>query len=222
MLSNKIPLISRFKKFGGEFIPDIFEYLKEHIEKNPNTTISLGCDSVQRNRKTLFAITLMVYNTDVKNGAHVVFFRDNQIKIRDNQERLQREALIVHEIAEIVNEELSKFYKRKDLTDIERRKYKFHVEKCNGLNQQVSQFDEDSFIKNMNLTEQDKNFEYKLIDLHLDFNPVEGTKDKKGNAKNRSNLSYKAYVPWLRGMGYRVWVKPLSFASTSAADLLLK
>jgi predicted RNase H-related nuclease YkuK (DUF458 family) len=222
MLSNKIPLKSRFKKFGGEFIPDIFEYLKEHIEKNPNTTISLGCDSVQRNRKTLFAITLMVYNTDVKNGAHVVFFRDNQIKIRDNQERLQREALIVHEIAEILNEELSKFYKRKDLTDIERRKYKYHLEKCLGKFDYVNIIDEDNVIKNINLTDNERQIEFNSIDLHLDFNPSEGKIDKKGYSQNKSNTTYKSFVPWLRSLGYRVWVKPLSFASTSAADLLLK
>jgi predicted RNase H-related nuclease YkuK (DUF458 family) len=222
MLSNKIPLKSRFKKFGGEFIPDIFEYLKEHIEKNPNTTISLGCDSVQRNRKTLFAITLMVYNTDVKNGAHVVFFRDNQIKIRDNQERLQREALIVHEIAEILNEELSKFYKRKDLTDIERRKYKYHLEKCLGKFDYVNIIDEDNVIKNINLTDNERQIEFNSIDLHLDFNPSEGKIDKKGYSQNKSNSTYKSFVPWLRSLGYRVWVKPLSFASTGAADLLLK
>jgi len=215
-------LKSRFKKFGGEFIPDIFEYLKEHIEKNPNTTISLGCDSVQRNRKTLFAITLMVYNADIKNGAHVVFFRDNQIKIRDNQERLQKEALIVHEIAEILNEELSKFYKRKDLTDIERRKYKYHLEKCLGKFDYVNIIDEDNIIKNISLTDNEKNIEFNSIDLHLDFNPSEGKIDKKGYSQNKSNSTYKSFVPWLRSLGYRVWVKPLSHASSSAADLLLK
>jgi predicted RNase H-related nuclease YkuK (DUF458 family) len=212
----------RFKKFGGEFIPDIIEYLKKYIDSEPNVTISLGCDSVQKRRKTIYAITIMIYNTDYRNGAHVVFFRENINKVRDNFERLHKEAQYVHEIGEFLQKELEPFYKRTDLTFLERKRYKFHVEKCNGLNQQVSEFDEDSFIKHMNLTEQDKNFEYKLIDLHLDFNPVEGTKDKKGNAKNRSNLSYKTYVPWLRGMGYRVWAKPLSYAATSAADLLLQ
>ena len=212
----------RFKKFGGEFIPDIIEYLKKYIDSEPNVTISLGCDSVQKRRKTIYAITIMIYNTDYRNGAHVVFFRENINKVRDNFERLHKEAQYVHEIGEFLQKELEPFYKRTDLTLLERKRYKFHVEKCNGLNQQVSQFDEDSFIKHLNLTEQDKNFEYKLIDLHLDFNPVEGIKDKKGNAKNRSNLSYKTYVPWLRGMGYRVWAKPLSYAATSAADLLLQ
>jgi len=212
----------RFKKFGGQYIPDIIEYLKEYITQEPNVTISLGCDSVQKRRKTIYAITIMLYNTDIKNGAHVVFFRENITKVRDNFERLHKEAQYVHEIGEFLQKELEGFYVRKDLTEIERKRYKFHVAKCNGEFSHVSCFDEDVVTKNINLTSADKVFEFKLIDLHLDFNPVEGSVDKKGQAKNRSNLSYKTYAPWLRAMGYRVWAKPNATASTSAADLLLQ
>lgn len=212
----------RFKKFGGEFIPDIIEYLKDYIKQEPNVTISLGCDSVQKRRKTIYAITIMLYNTDIKNGAHVVFFRENINKVRDNFERLHKEAQFVHEIGEFLQKELEGFYVRKDLTEIERKRYKFHVAKCNGDFSHVSSFDEDTVTKNINLTPVDKMFEFKLIDLHLDFNPVEGNVDKKGHAKNRSNLSYKTYVPWLRGMGYRVFAKPVAYGATSAADLLLQ
>jgi len=81
----------RFKKFGGEFIPDIIEYLKEYINQEPNVTISLGCDSVQKRRKTIYAITIMLYNTDIKNGAHVIFLRLNINKVRNNVERLHKE-----------------------------------------------------------------------------------------------------------------------------------
>jgi hypothetical protein len=212
----------RFKKFGGEFIPDIIEYLKEYIKQEPNVTISLGCDSVQKRRKTIYAITIMLYNTDIKNGAHVVFFRENINKVRDNFERLHKEAQYVHEIGEFLQKELEGFYVRKDLTEMERKRYKFHVAKCNGEFSHVSSFDEDVVTKNINLSPIDKMFEFKLIDLHLDFNPVEGNVDKKGHAKNRSNLSYKTYVPWLRGMGYRVFAKPVAYGATSAADLLLQ
>ena len=222
MLQNRIPLKSRFKKFGGEFIPDIIEYLKEQIERDPNITISLGCDSVQRHRKTLFAITLMIYNTDIKNGAHVVFFRDNQIKIRDNQERLQKEALIVHEIAEYLNTELSKFYVRQDLTEQSRKFYKYHLQRCLGKFDYVKLNDEENVIKNITLTDSEKNINFNLIDLHLDFNPSEGKVDSRGYSINKSNQTYKSFVPWLRSIGYRVWVKPLAHASTSAADLLLQ
>jgi predicted RNase H-related nuclease YkuK (DUF458 family) len=56
----------------------------------------------------------------------------------------------------------------------------------------------------------------------LDFNPVEGKVDGKGYGKNRSYVSYKSYVPWLRGMGYRVFAKPVAWSASSAADLLLQ
>jgi predicted RNase H-related nuclease YkuK (DUF458 family) len=212
----------KFKKFGGEFIPDIIEYLKDCIQKDPSITISLGCDSIQKRRKTIYAITIMIYNTDVRNGAHVVFFRENINKVRDNFERLQKEAQYVHEIGEFLQKELEWYYLRKDLTELERRKYKYHVAKCNGEYSHVLPHDIDTLIKNIPLSDVDKNFDFKLVDLHLDFNPVEGVIDKKGYAKNRSNLSYKTYVPWLRSMGYRVFAKPDGHASTSAADLLLQ
>jgi len=218
----------RFKKFGGEYIPDIVEYLKEYIAKDPAVTISLGCDSIQRRRKTVYAITLMLYNTDIKNGAHVVFFRENVNKIRDNESRLRKEAEYVQEIGDFLHNELQGFYVRKDLSLLERRKYKFHVAKCNGQYSHVS-YNEDTVVENMTLTDHEKVEDFKLIDLHLDFNPVEERRVKKANgvegesiAKNKSNLSYKIYVPMLRGMSYRVFAKPNSHAATSAADLLLK
>ncbi len=210
----------RFKKFGGDFIPDIIEYLREYINNDPSVTISLGVDSVQKRRKTIYAITIMLYNTDYKNGAHVVFFRESISKVRDNFERLHKEAQYVQEIGDFRQSKLEVFYTRKDLSELERKKYKYHIAKCNGEYDHVVNVE--NLIKHMTLTDHEKNMDYKLIDLHLDFNPVEGKIDSRGFAKNRSYVSYKTYVPWLRGMGYRVWVKPIAHSATSAADLLLK
>jgi predicted RNase H-related nuclease YkuK (DUF458 family) len=221
-MTNKIPLRSRFKKFGGEFIPDIIEYLKDQIERDPHITISLGCDSVQRHKKTLFAVTLMIYNTDLKNGAHIVFFRDNQMKIRDNQERLQKEAMIIYEIAEFLNNELKPFFVRKDLTESSRKFYKYHLQRCLGKFDFVNSQDEDNVVRNIQLTPSELDIDFNLIDIHLDFNPMEGRIDKRGYSTNKSNMTYKSFVPWLRSIGYRVWVKPLAHASSSAADLLLQ
>ena len=78
---------TKFKRFGGEYIPDIIEYLKSSLEKDPGLTISVGCDSIQKRRKTIYAITIMLYNTDIKRGAHVVFFRESCPKIRETQSR---------------------------------------------------------------------------------------------------------------------------------------
>lgn len=206
----------KFKKFGGSYIPDIIEYLKGYIEKEPGVTISVGCDSIQVRRKTIYAITIMLYSQDIKNGAHVVFFRESCSKIRDIQMRLYKEAEYLHEVGEFINSELDKFYKRSDLSDFEKKRYKYHILKSNGEYKNVELHQEESVIKNLILTESD-NMEFKNIDLHVDFNPFEGDRGHR----NKSNIAYKNYVPWLRGLGYRVWAKPSSAAASSAADLLL-
>ena len=212
----------KWKKFGGDQILDIIEYIKEYVKENPKVTISLGCDSVQRRRKTVYAFTLMFYSVTIKNGAHVVYFRENVNKVRDNFDRLGKEAEFLHEIAEWLDGELVEFYIRQDLSDMEQKRYKYHLAKCNGEFSHVSVSNEDAVITNLALTDVDKAKDFRSIDLHLDYNPFEGTVDARGFAKNKSNVSYRSYVPWLKGMGYRVWVKPNSPGAASAADLLLK
>jgi len=113
---------NRFKRFGGDYIPDIIEYLAEYIKKDPSVTISVGCDSIQKRRRTVYAITIMMYNTDLKHGAHVVFFRESCPKIRDNNERLYKEAQYLHDIGTYLDDELSKFYKRTDLNEKEMKR----------------------------------------------------------------------------------------------------
>jgi predicted RNase H-related nuclease YkuK (DUF458 family) len=212
---------NKFKQFGGQWIPDIIEYLKSKIELDPGITISVGCDSVQKRKRTIYACTIMLYNNDIRNGAHVVFFRESHDKIRDNQSRLHKEAQLALDIAEFLNTELEGFYSRKDLSQFERQKYKFHLLRCNGEYLHLQNNDVESFVKNLTLSEFEKTNPYKLVDIHIDFNPFEGE-----SKKNKSNVAYNAYVPWLKGMGYRVWSKLPnsgdSAASTSAADLLLR
>lgn len=218
----KVNYRNRFKKFGGEKIPDVIEYIKQYVKENPYVTISLGCDSVQRRRKTVYAITLMFYSISIKNGAHVIYFRDNISKVRDNFDRLGREADYVLNIGEWLDSELEGHYVRQDLSESEQRRYKYHLAKCNGEFAHVDVSNEDTVVKNLALTDLDKAKQFKLIDLHLDYNPFEGNVDFKGYSKNKSNIAYKAYVAGIRGMGYRVFVKPNSPAAASAADLLLK
>lgn len=212
---------NRFKRFGGDYIPDIIEYIKDFLKEDPTATITVGCDSIQKRRKTVYANTIMFYNTDVKKGAHVVFFRESCAKVRDNQERLYKEAQWLHDIGTYLDKELSEFYVRKDLTENEMKRYKFHLLKCAGEYSHVPPHREEDVMRNLILTHVDK-LTPRLVDLHVDFNPFEGNINEKGIRKNKSFAAYKAYVPWLRGMGFRTWAKPMSFASTSAADLLLK
>ena len=213
---------NKYKKFGGDWIPNIIDYLKDKIESNPNITISVGCDSVQKRRKTIYANTIMMYDRDIKNGAHVVFFRETVSKIRDNNDRLFKEAQFAYDIAEYLNKELSEFYERKDIDDFQRKSYKYHLMLCEGKLNGLNIQDFDRYIRNLSLTEYEKTKEYKLVDIHLDFNPFESTKNGRFMSNNKSNVAYNSYVPWLRGLDYRVYSKPSAFAATSAADLLLQ
>jgi predicted RNase H-related nuclease YkuK (DUF458 family) len=213
---------NRFKKFGGDHIPDIIEYLKEYIEKEPNITISVGCDSIQKRKRTIYACTIMLYNTDIKNGAHVVFFRESVEKVRDNFERLHKEAKYCLDIADFLNNELSDFYTRKDISEIERKRYKYHLDRCDGKHESIELHNIEKFIERISLSDYDKTKSYKLVDIHVDFNPVEGNLNEKGVSQNKSHVAYKAFVPWLRGFNYRVFSKPIAWAATSAADLLLQ
>lgn len=212
---------SKFKKFGGEYIPDIIQYLKEYLETDPNATITVGCDSIQKRRRTVYAITIMLYNTDLKHGAHVVFFRESCDKIRDNNERLYKEAQYLHDVATYLDAELSDFYIRKDLTEQERKRYKYHLAKCNHEYDHVPVHLEEGVMNAITLSASDR-MDFKLVDIHIDFNPNEGRKNEKGMSRNKSHAAYKAYVPWLRGLGFRTWAKPLAFGATTAADLLLQ
>jgi predicted RNase H-related nuclease YkuK (DUF458 family) len=212
---------SKFKRFDGDHIPDIIEYIRDWIQKDPTSTITVGCDSVQKRRRTVYAITVMLYNKDIRKGAHVVFFRESCPKIRENQERLYREAQYLHDVGTYLDAELTSWYKREDLTDIERKRYKYHLLKCSGEYQNVQSHHEDDVMKNLFLTPADK-LDFKLVDLHVDFNPFEGKISDKGVSKNKSYIAYKSFAPWLRGLGFRTWAKPLAWASSSAADLLLQ
>jgi len=212
---------SKFKRFGGEYIPDIIQYIKDYLETDPTATITVGCDSIQKRRRTVYAITIMLYNTDLRNGAHVVFFRESCDKIRDNNERLYKEAQYLHDVATYLDEELSDFYVRKDLTELQRKKYKFHLAKCNQEYDHVPFHLEEGVMNALTLSPSDR-MDFKLVDIHIDFNPSEGRKNDKGMIRNKSHAAYKAYVPWLRGLGFRTWAKPLAFGATTAADLLLQ
>lgn len=212
---------NKFKKFGGSYIPDIVGYLKEIIEKDPTVTISVGCDSIQKRRRTIYAVTIMLYNIDVRKGAHVVFFRESFPKVRDNQERLYKEATYLHDLGTYLDTELSGFYTRKDIDELSMKKYKYHLVKCAGEYSYVMPYQEEGVINGLHLSAADK-MDYKLVDLHADFNPFEGSMNEKGVSRNKSYIAYKSYVPWLRGIGFRVWAKPSAPASSTAADLLLQ
>lgn len=208
-----------FKKCNGEDIDNILDYINDYIKRDPNITITVGCDYIQGRRRTTYAIAIMFYDRFEKNGAHVVYYREIIKKIKNIEERLYKEVEYVYNLATYLDENL-KSYNRMDIDEYERKKYKFHLLKCAGEYSNVAKFDEQAIIDNLYLSPTDL-IDFKLVDIHVDFNPFEGKLSNKGN-KNKSYIAYKSYVPWLRSLGFRTWSKPESHCASSMADYLLK
>jgi len=207
---------SAFKKFGGSKIASVIDYIKDKLDHDPNLTISIGCDSKHNRSRTLYAITITLYNNQIKNGAHVIFNRHHVDRVPDTFTRLYKEAEYMNQLANFLQENL-KDYKRNDLTEIERKKYKYHTLQQAGKYQALESIDEYNVINNIFLSDVEKTMEYGIADIHLDYNVFD---DPMG--KNRSHVLTKSTVPWLKGQGFRVFCKPMSYGASTAADLLLK
>lgn len=215
-MKNKI-----FQTFDGVKIDNLVEYIAEKTKINPNLTISVGCDSLQTN-PIVFVTTVMLYDSISRNGAHVIFNRLSIPREKMNFfTRLQHESELALEIAELLDTSLEAIFERRDLTDLERKKYKFHLLKNNGYFSDIDIRYEENVVRNLTLTDAEKATQYRLVDIHVDYNSKEGNIDKKGVPKNKSHISYKSWVPYLRSLGFRVFAKPSAVAASSAADILL-
>jgi len=101
---------AKFKKFGGEVIDDVAEYIKNYIKDRSNIRIVVGCDSQQKRRITLYAITIVLYDEVKHKGAHVLFLRQKLKKNKDMFSRLMNECLFSLNLAEWLNEKLKYSY----------------------------------------------------------------------------------------------------------------
>jgi predicted RNase H-related nuclease YkuK (DUF458 family) len=210
-----------FSTYEGGLIPDIISYVKEYISERPGVTVSVGCDSTQKRRKTTFACTVMFHNKDIRNGAHVVFYRDSTPKIKDHFDRLYRESEYALTLAEHLDAGLCD-WERSDIDIFERKRYVYHTLLSDGKAPVVMDHERENYISRMHLDDSESNRVFRKVDIHLDYNPSEFSLMQGRLRPNRSYPVYRAFVPGIRGMGYRTWVKPLAYGATSAADLLVK
>lgn len=210
----------KFRTLEGAPIDDIAAYVHEAVSRNPMLTVSVGCDS-SPHRPATYVVTVMLYDASSRHGAHVVFYRESvDMRSGDLLGRLQREHEMAMSVAGELDARLSALGERRDLTESERKRYKYHLLRCEGRFP-VDPADEAAVIESIHLTDAERAARYRAVDIHLDYNAAEATRDTRGLKKNKSNLSYRSWVPYLRSMGYRVFVKPSAFAASSAADFLL-
>lgn len=110
----------KFKKFGGEVIEDITQYISEYVKRGEDIRVIVGCDSQQKRRFTLYALTIVLYDYGLHNGAHVLFMRIREKKEKDLVKRLMNESLFVLDLAEWLEVELNGHY---NMPKFERCKY---------------------------------------------------------------------------------------------------
>ena len=101
--------MKQFKLFGGAIIEDINAYIKDYLEKDPDTLVYVGTDSQQVKRKTIYATVIVLYKPT--KGGHIVFKRERITKIRNTFERLWREAELSLSVAKEIKEVVESYNK---------------------------------------------------------------------------------------------------------------
>ena len=65
-----------FKKFSGERIANVEEYVKNYVDENSGIEVMVGTDSQNRGKRTFYSTVIAMYRVDkqgVGHGAHCIF-----------------------------------------------------------------------------------------------------------------------------------------------------
>ena len=91
-----------FKKFNGKKIESAVNYVRDYINRNPNTEILIGSDSQNRGDYTNFSTVIAMYEPG--HGAHCIYERWKTSKERIIQERLLKEVEASIKTADMLKE----------------------------------------------------------------------------------------------------------------------
>ena len=78
-----------FKKFTGEKLPNISEYVKEYVKEHKDIEILIGTDSQNKGRNTTYSTVIVLYTPG--HGGHCIFKRWKTPKEKIRQVRLLKE-----------------------------------------------------------------------------------------------------------------------------------
>lgn len=73
-LNNKMK--NKFKRFGGEVIEDLGEYIRNYLDRFPGTSLYIGADSVERGRQILYTTVVAFYDEFKRDGVHYIFNKE--------------------------------------------------------------------------------------------------------------------------------------------------
>lgn len=66
----------KFQKFGGDYIDNLGEYVRDYLNKFPGTTVFVGADAAERGRNILYATVVAFYDEFRKDGVHYIFRKE--------------------------------------------------------------------------------------------------------------------------------------------------
>lgn len=67
---------NKFKKFGGEVIEDLGQYIRDYLKKFPGTSLYIGGDSVEKGRQILYSTVVAFYDEFRRDGVHYIFSKE--------------------------------------------------------------------------------------------------------------------------------------------------
>ena len=91
-----------FKKFTGEKLPNVEEYVRDYYRSHPNIDVMVGTDSQSKGSKTCFSTIIAMYDKgdgEHGHGAHCIFRRWHVPRYR----REQRAERLLKEVEESIN-----------------------------------------------------------------------------------------------------------------------
>jgi len=182
----------KFKKFGGQMIDDLGQYMRDYLLEHPNVRIYVGCDSEKMGRQILYVTTICMYDSEMRDGVHYILCKEwiprKGTKGEDTAQMIKRiwgEVEKVAQVGEYLEKEIDGYIKR---------------------------FASDELIK-MEL----QPHQTKLVDVDIDINPDIGIR-----GENKSNKLIDAAMGFLVGCGFRTRCKPDAWAASCAADFHCK
>lgn len=220
----------KFKKVGEHLLIDnIINYVTEKISYDPgstpiiennvllqpgnpsNITISVGCDSEDHGKFFTYAITIVIYNDWMRNGAHFVY---KKLKIPKSM------VIKGMSINQWVKEPIDPIYFKKIPTNLYTLVYNKLMNEAKYVLETALYIDEGlkgKYYKEHERNEYDNSKPYRLPVIHVDFNPEIGE-----SRKNKSNDVYHTMMGEFCGAGFKVVCKPTAYAASAAADFILK
>lgn len=83
----------KFKKNDNSEIEDVISYISEYYKQGEDIKVTIGCDSKQKSRTTIYSLVIMLYDEFRHDGAHIIYMKFTTPREKDLFTRLMNEAV---------------------------------------------------------------------------------------------------------------------------------